>query len=345
MTTLGQAYSGRDNRFTLIRLVLASMVMLEHIFVVVRGPDAAPAIAVHGWSIGYLAVNGFFILSGFLIADSLERRQDLKAFLVSRSLRIWPALIVLGGAATLFFGPVFTSLPIEAYLTSPQTWLYPLHVLLFADTSAGPAGVYADVPAAGEFSATLWTLRYEVLAYAGLALVFFTRFAWKTHWLIGLFLGATVASWLVSDYVSEAPAMVSSLGRFGSAFLLGVITYRLRAQLPLSLLGVLIFLLAALAFGSAQPAEWFWNFALASAIFWIGLIQLDKIPTASGMPDWSYGIYIWHYPLMQAVMFFDERATPLSVGFIAVPITLLVSAFSWSFFEKPALSLKKWFSS
>lgn len=44
MSTIGQAYSGRDNRFTLIRLVLSSMVMLEHMFVVFHGPDAVPDI-------------------------------------------------------------------------------------------------------------------------------------------------------------------------------------------------------------------------------------------------------------------------------------------------------------
>lgn len=58
---LGAVYTGRNNRFTPIRIVLASLVMLEHVFVVIRGPELSPLIAANGWSAGYLAVNGFFI--------------------------------------------------------------------------------------------------------------------------------------------------------------------------------------------------------------------------------------------------------------------------------------------
>ena len=69
-STIGSAFTGRDNRLTLIRFVLATAVMIEHIFVVPRGIEGGPVVAIHGWSIGYVAVSGFFILSGFLIAGS-----------------------------------------------------------------------------------------------------------------------------------------------------------------------------------------------------------------------------------------------------------------------------------
>jgi len=68
MTTIGRAFTGHGNRLTPIRLILASAVMAEHAIVVTQGPGFLPPLAVHGWSISFAAVNGFFILSGFRIA-------------------------------------------------------------------------------------------------------------------------------------------------------------------------------------------------------------------------------------------------------------------------------------
>lgn len=110
---------------------------------------------MNGWSLSYAAVNAFFILSGFLISDSLERRANVFTYAASRALRILPALALLSLATVFIVGPVVTSLKPVDYWTNAQTWLYPVRVLGFLDTEQGPAGIYAGLPRAGEFSATL----------------------------------------------------------------------------------------------------------------------------------------------------------------------------------------------
>ena len=96
-----------------------------------------------------------------------------------------------------------------------------------------------------------------------------------------------------------------------------------------------------LVFGEQAMAEVFMDIALASGLFAVAFVALDRWPTGADLPDWSYGIYIWHYPIMQIVLFLDPQADPVKVGLITVPVTCLVSAISWSLVEKPSLGLKQ----
>ncbi|WP_417481368.1 acyltransferase family protein [Maricaulis sp.] len=322
---------------------MAAAVLVEHAIIVTHGPELPPPLMINGWSLSYAAVNAFFILSGFLIADSLEHRANVFIYAASRALRILPALVLLSLTATLVIGPVVTSLEAAEYWTRSQTWLYPVQVLGFLDTEHGPAGVYADLPRAGEFSATLWTLRYEVIAYLAAAIVFFTPIPWGRWSHLVLFALASAAFLALTLFWVEAPAVIMSAARLSAAFTLGMVIHGWRDYLPLApgvaVVGLPLWLLS----GAAPWAEHFMNITLASALFWIAFARLGGLPTASRIPDWSYGIYIWHYPVMQTVLFFHPSAPPLLIGLIAVPVTGILAELSWSWVEKPSLGYKATF--
>lgn len=285
-------------------------------------------------------MNAFFILSGFLIADSLERRADIFTYAASRALRIFPALVFLSFAAVFIFGPVFTQLSMAEYWTSGQTWLFPIQVLGFLDTSQGPAGIFADLPWAGEFSATLWTLRYEMIAYMAAAVIFFSPIPWNRLTHVALF-GITSGAYLaLSVFWSDAPALIMSSARLSAAFTLGMVVHGWRHSLPNLPWAVLPAVPLWLISGAYPWAEWFLNIALAAGIFWFAFAVIGGLPTWSRIPDWSYGIYIWHYPIMQAILYFDANSPPLLVAVISLPLSFALAAFSWSFIEKPSLELK-----
>ena len=339
MIRIGETFQGRDNRFTPIRVVLASLVILEHVFVVAMGTGSQSLVSLQGWSPGYLAVNGFFILSGFLIAGSLERRRNLFRFVVARALRLWPALIVLALAAVLIIGPVATGLSPAAYWQSAQTWLFIPNIVFFADTSGGPAGVFTGNPAPGEFSASLWTLRYEVLAYAAAALLFFTRVLWRPLTISLLWIGMSVLAAYLALRHPEVPAVFIEGSRLAAAFLLGAAAYTMRDRISLTLIPLAVVLPMAWLLGEPPAAPVVWNLVLATLILWAGLAWLDQVPTGSGLPDWSYGLYIWHYPLFQLIWHCGWATSPLQLAMIGVPISTAVAALSWHFVEKPALRL------
>jgi len=69
-------------------MVLAGLVALGHFWLTTTGYEP---IRIHQWTGGYMAVNGFFVLSGLLIMKSLATRNDLKSYAVSRLLRIYPS--------------------------------------------------------------------------------------------------------------------------------------------------------------------------------------------------------------------------------------------------------------
>ena len=118
-TTLAAVCHGRDNNFNLLRFGAALAVFISH----------CPAIAGLGvisitTLLGYVAVNAFFAISGFLVAKSLYTRNDLRHFLLARALRVYPALIFAVIYTSLIVGLYFSSLNSLDYLGHADTLEY-----------------------------------------------------------------------------------------------------------------------------------------------------------------------------------------------------------------------------
>ena len=85
---LSDLVSSRDNNFNLLRFSAAAGVFISHVFIL-SGIGMKPGTAV----LGYISVNVFFIISGFLVTKSLIDRSDIYKFTQARVLRIFHALI------------------------------------------------------------------------------------------------------------------------------------------------------------------------------------------------------------------------------------------------------------
>jgi len=149
------------------------MVVVGHAFVVtIGGSEHEPAMFFH-YRPSYLAVNLFFIASGFLVTKSMLYREDLVEYGAARSLRIYPALIAHVFFIMLIIGPLVTKVPLAQYFTDPQFWTQPFKVLSFVDTDMVLPGTFTpETNHENIGSGALWTLRYEVLAYIGTAAAF-----------------------------------------------------------------------------------------------------------------------------------------------------------------------------
>ena len=71
-----------------------------------------------------MAVEVFFVTSGFLVAGSLINRRNVIAFLWARALRIYPALLVMLALTVFVLAPSLTSLSLADYFTAQQTYEY-----------------------------------------------------------------------------------------------------------------------------------------------------------------------------------------------------------------------------
>ena len=155
---------GHDNFFTPLRLIFAVMVVIGHAMVIGYRDMAGEPRLFFDYTFSYLAVNLFFIASGFLVTKSMLYRKDLVEYSAARIIRIYPGLLVHVLFVMFAMGPFVTNLPIMQFLTNPQFYTQPLQVLSFYETNmVMPGALASNHEQLG--SAPLWTLRFEILAY------------------------------------------------------------------------------------------------------------------------------------------------------------------------------------
>lgn len=158
---------GRDNNFNLIRFAAALAVLISHGFAVTTGDESIePFRSQLNMTIGSIAVDVFFLTSGFLVSASLMTRQNAVEFVCARALRIYPALWAMLFVVVLLMGGGLTKLPITDYLSSPQVWSYVMHggTLLGGIQHELPQ-LFVGNPIGASVNGSLWTLPYEVGMY------------------------------------------------------------------------------------------------------------------------------------------------------------------------------------
>lgn len=335
----GARVQERDNLITPVRLALALTVAVWHAFAI-AAPDAGfyTEPGIKGLSPSYLAVNGFFILSGFLIAKSAAS-GDWVRYAVSRLLRLYPALIALMAAGTLF--AILLHLGRPDMPSGPGSWQYPLRSLLFANAANGFPGLFAENPR-GEFALSLWTLRYEAAAYLALPVAVVLGLVKTPLRAWGLWAALAVLFGALTPH-PDAPDLLYEGARLGSAFVLGAAIFTSRAWLGW-LLRVETLVIALGAAGLLYSTYLFEDAAdliLAWALFNLCLRPATGLaaPLARA-PDWSYGLYIWHWPVYQTLKMAFPGAGPGLLLTLGLAVSLALAAASWTFVEKPALARK-----
>jgi len=167
---LSDCSQSRDNNFNLIRMVAAFSVLVSHSFAL-TGSGEDPVKRLIGMvTLGDVAVDLFFVASGFLVTASLLKRQNGVDFVWARFLRIYPAFWVMLLLTLFVLGPLFTTLPLSDYLT--QTSIYvrlAKAATVFIHTASTLPGVFEGNPLPRAVNGSLWTMPYEVRMYAILA--------------------------------------------------------------------------------------------------------------------------------------------------------------------------------
>jgi peptidoglycan/LPS O-acetylase OafA/YrhL len=131
------------------------------------------------------------------------------------------------------------------------------------------------------------------------------------------------------------------IARLGLCFQLGGL-YRefanfvpLRIELAAALLAAMFLLVGTPAFTSTAC------FAIAYLTFWCAFVPNGKCCRLTRRaPDYSYGLYIYAFPIQQSLISAIPNARAVEVIFLGFVITLAFAALSWHWIEKPALALK-----
>jgi peptidoglycan/LPS O-acetylase OafA/YrhL len=333
------AASGRSSGFDYLRLALAMLVVAVHSIDVAYGAVAGTEIA-SGLARPFVAaiLPMFFALSGFLVAGSLERCRTLVSFAGLRVLRLAPALAVETLLAALLLGPLVTSLSLSDYFAHPDFAAYFLNIL--GHIQYVLPGVFDANPWARTVNAQLWTLQYELICYLSLICLAVLGAAQKRWVFLGLVVAANVGLGVLhagdpgGSPVAAGPSLVL-------CFLYGNAAYLFRDRIVHSW-RLLVASLAVMFGAYAVPGgDFIAPVAAVYATVFLGLLN-PETPRVLRSGDYSYGIFLFGFPIQQAVAYWTGPAGwSWHVNFaIALPLTVAMAVASWHLVEKPALRLR-----
>jgi len=318
---------------------------------------------------GFLGVDVFFVLSGFLITSLLVQEHErygrisLRHFYVRRALRLGPALIVfmagLGMYALCFLdrakaAEIYQGILLTASYVS--NWVFALKPAV----KIGPLGITWSLAIEEQFY-LVWplllglALRFKVsrraivcgLILAILSIALHRRILTEDGFAIrrlyyatdtradALLIGCLVAlllSWRLIPQSRWFRPVINAVAITGALF---VIYLAGTADMPLLSLYLGWFTLVALAIGvnlivlMLWPPAWALQLLRTEPLVWFGRI--------------SYGVYLWHYPVRIFICPDDENSS-ISRVLLTAFVSIGIAALSFYLIEKRFLSLKDRFA-
>ena len=336
---------GHDNFFTPLRFIFAFMVLIGHAFIVASRDLQGEPHVFYEYTFSYLAVNLFFVASGFLVTKSMLYRGDLAEFASARILRIFPALVLHVLLIMFIVGPLVTQLPLSAYFAQPDLWTQPFQVLSFYNTDMElPQAFIGNNETLA--SAATWTLRYEVLAYIATALIFTLGFMRKKWMLLAQFVLVSIL-WMtakMSGQFDNLPATIKAILRFGVCYSLGAAVFAYRERIRFHIIGLAAVTAAAMLTNGTAIFEVMTAIMIAYFVFWAAYIKLPRLNRLQTVSDISYGIYIYHWVFLQILNYFFPAMGPWEMIVYCAILTIIVSMASWHWVEKPMLNSKTSFA-
>lgn len=295
---LSDVATSRVNNLNFMRFIAALMVIVSHCYSVVLGGDAGSyllKLTGDRLSPGGVSVGVFFLFGGFLIARSCEHYPEPKKFFSARILRLFPELLFVVILTTFVLGPILSTLSPAEYFTNPQTYKYLLNGALIMVHQL--PGVFTNNPSGDVVNAALWTLPVEFICYVLCFISYkLTKFDKKKF----LLLSAPVFALAAVYYVKFSPLQLSVV-RAVLLFYLGVLIWVLRDHITISpvLGGASIVLWFVMVLGAADNLAMLTVFPIAC--FCLAYGMGDRFSTFGTKFELSYGIYLWAYPIQQAL--------------------------------------------
>lgn len=349
--TVGSEFDFKSNSFGFIRFFLAMLVMFGHTYGLGGfGKDPIKIILRGQESSGTLAVYGFFLISGFLVTRSMLSSSNLFAYGLKRALRILPGFWVCLIVTAFVFAPLvyfFEHQSLIGYLaynpTNPIHYVRTNFFLLMHEYSI--AGLLSSNPVPYVFDGSLWTLFLEAKTYVMLAIIGVVGLTYKKKYImLGIFLilwGLILFTFQVTDSPNKFLRLIidRSFLLYATYFACGSVFFLFKDKIPFSkyifLTSILVFIIGLSLGFLHQTLPIVWPIIL----LWLAL----KLPFKhfADLGDFSYGIYIYAFPIQQMASFFHLNREINTYFLLCFGFTMTLAMASWFLIEKPALKLKK----
>jgi len=333
--------NGQGPGFESMRVLLALTVLLGHSYVVCYGDDSADTtIAVYPFFIAVLPM--FFCMGGFLVAGSALRVKSFKTFVIFRLLRIVPAMAVEVFLSGIVLGGWMTTYPLSKYYTHPRFFEYFGNII--GDLRMTLPGVFENHPDV-MVNTNLWTVPPEYCCCGIMAVIMICGLLEKRWDYAFLFLIATAViafllpeiNWGIKIYAMADEYMIS----YG--FFAGTVAFLFAEYIPINKYLFILCAVLTYVFFSHFYMLFLGMLPVTYCTIYLGMMPIPRIPFLN-KGDYSYGIYLYGYPIQQTIWhFFPFARSWLTLSLLAVPTTILFAMASWHIIEKRSLALKRYF--
>ncbi|MCJ2135999.1 acyltransferase [Methylobacterium sp. J-026] len=328
----------RANNFGSLRLLFAVLVILAHAPELVDGDRSRELLTrVFGTlSLGEVAVDGFFLVSGYLITASYRAKRSFPDYLMRRVLRIYPAFVVASLLCIAVVAPLAGG---DLAAASPPETLVRLALLLMPMVP----GAFATLPYP-LLDGSMWTIPCEFGCYLLLGLVGTARALRRRGRYLALLAG--LGGLLVLRRVflpigqpGDGLGALSEMIRLTFVFACGggfqLFADRIAYTGRGAALAALLLLPLMFSPPLAEPA-----FAILGGylIFWFAFaVRPNALSRATAQVDPSYGLYLYAWPIQNLLVARVPGISPWTEAALALAAAIPLGLLSWYLVERPAL--------
>lgn len=340
----------RSNGIGALRLFFASLVIVSHSPEMLDGSlRREPLFNLFGTlSSGDLAVDAFFLISGYLIAASFAASSSLVSYFRKRVLRIYPAFVVCSLLCVFVVAPLAGA---DLSALRPADWGRLSYRLLMLK-SPEVAGAFQGLPYPA-LNGSAWTISYEFRCYvlaAALGLVGLYRKGGRWAFL-GLTVamiagnlvlalaapGLTAPNWLVATFGEP-----HQQARLTTAFMIGTCFWLFNAELALRARYAAVAALGLVGLMFVPAVAETALFLLGGyVLFWIAFkVTWKPLHTINAKDDVSYGVYLYAWPIGALLIWFWRDIPAPLLALLTFLGALACGRASWLAVEKPAMRWK-----
>jgi peptidoglycan/LPS O-acetylase OafA/YrhL len=328
--------SDKANNFDAIRIAMALLVVWSHSFALYFGTEAAEPISLltgGALNAGNIAVDVFFIVSGFLIQRSFERSKTSWSYLKKRIARIYPGFIVATSLCAFVLLPLYAG---TRYTLGSVAKTLGLNLLLqgwfvnpepFVHNHGHP------------MNGSLWSIPFEFWCYLGVLALGLLRLR-RVHVLAAFIVIIGIQAYTnITGRVFGGGLLGKIVGwpnlwfRMAPLFMAGMLVCLYREKVPrsgrLALLG-LAFLVACARF-SPIAADAVLPLTVGYAVFYWAFSR--QLLQAAKYGDYSYGTYLYAFPIQQLLLALTSLRFPAFV-IASMALSLLAGVASWFLVER-----------
>jgi len=197
--------------------------------------------------------------------------------------------------------------------------------------------VFTDVPFAGRINPPTWTLRYEIIYYFGLGVVWLLGLLRPSRLPLLLAVGAAIYIYNTFGTDVRGAEVANPKLNFGMSFMIGTAIYFYRHHIPVSGWPVLLFGLLTYLVYDTSWRQLLSTLSFTSAILWLGFVPKGAILAYNKVGELSYSVYIWHWPIGQTLFSLASGLKFYEVFIVIAPLSVAIAALSWRWVERPAL--------